>query len=76
MANNNEHRQKALDEALKKIERTYGKASVMKMDDKIETEISTVPSGSASINAATPPFFCASAIACKATVVLPEDSGP
>ncbi len=31
---------------------------------------------SASINAATPPFFCTSAIAWRATVVLPDDSGP
>ncbi|NLB98359.1 recombinase RecA [Jeotgalibaca porci] len=52
MANNNDHRQKALDEALKKIERTYGKGSVMKMGDKIETEISTVPSGSVSLDIA------------------------
>ena len=28
------------------------------------------------MNAATPPAFCASATTCKATVVLPEDSGP
>ena len=52
MANNNDDRQKALDEALKKIERTYGKGSVMKMGDKIETEISTVPSGSVSLDIA------------------------
>ncbi len=31
---------------------------------------------SASINAAMPPFLCASAIICNATVVLPDDSGP
>ena len=31
---------------------------------------------SASIYAHVPPFFCASATACKANVVLPEDSGP
>ncbi len=31
---------------------------------------------SASTNAAMPPFFCDSAIACSARVVLPEDSGP
>src|SRR2546425_7587146 len=31
---------------------------------------------SASINAATPPAFCASAITCKESVVLPEASGP
>ncbi|CAB4697239.1 unannotated protein [freshwater metagenome] len=31
---------------------------------------------SASINAAMPPSFWAFAIACNATVVLPDDSGP
>ena len=31
---------------------------------------------SASIKAALPPSFCVWAIACKANVVLPEDSGP
>ena len=31
---------------------------------------------SASINAATPPSFCASAIMCSASVVFPEDSAP
>ncbi|OPZ51317.1 MAG: hypothetical protein BWY92_00235 [Firmicutes bacterium ADurb.BinA052] len=31
---------------------------------------------SASMKAATPPSFCASAMICSATVVLPEDSGP
>ena len=31
---------------------------------------------SASMNAATPPAFCALATACSVTVVLPEDSGP
>lgn len=52
MASNKENRQKALDEALKKIERTYGKGSVMKMGDKIETEISTIPSGSIALDIA------------------------
>ena len=31
---------------------------------------------SASMNAATPPFFCALATTCNASVVLPDDSGP
>ena len=31
---------------------------------------------SASMNAAMPPAFCALAMACRATVVLPELSGP
>ncbi|MGA9519689.1 MAG: DNA recombination/repair protein RecA, partial [Trichococcus sp.] len=41
MANLNENRQKALDEALKKIERNYGKGSVMKLGEKVDTQIST-----------------------------------
>lgn len=52
MANNNDNRQKALEEAMKKIERTYGKGSIMKMGDKVETEISTVPSGSVALDIA------------------------
>ncbi len=52
MSTNNENRQKALDEALKKIERTYGKGSVMKMGDKVDTEVSTVPSGSLAVDIA------------------------
>ena len=52
--------------------------------DKINSSISTPStlaySGSiacsASINAALPPAFWHSAIACNANVVLPEDSGP
>ena len=31
---------------------------------------------STSMNATSPPFFCASAMQCSASVVLPEDSGP
>ena len=31
---------------------------------------------SASMKAASPPIFCASAITCNASVVLPDDSGP
>lgn len=52
MAKTNENRQKALDEALKKIERSYGKGSVMKMGDKTDTNISTVPSGSLALDIA------------------------
>lgn len=52
MSKINENRQKALDEALKKIERTYGKGSVMKMGEKAETEISTIPSGSLAVDIA------------------------
>lgn len=53
MANNDkDNRQKALDEALKKIERNYGKGSVMKMGEKIDTQIKTVPSGSLALDVA------------------------
>lgn len=49
---NNENRQKALDEALKKIERNYGKGSIMKMGEKVDTQVSTVPSGSLALDVA------------------------
>lgn len=52
MANLNDNRQKALDEALKKIERNYGKGSVMKLGEKVDTQISTVPSGSLALDVA------------------------
>ncbi|CZQ83320.1 reca signature [Trichococcus palustris] len=52
MANVNDNRQKALDEALKKIERNYGKGAVMKLGEKIDTRISTVPSGSLALDVA------------------------
>ncbi|MER2040208.1 MAG: recombinase RecA [Desemzia incerta] len=47
-----EDRKKALDAALKKIEKNYGKGSVMKMGDKVDTQISTVSSGSLSLDVA------------------------
>ena len=69
----NENRQRALEDALKKIEKSYGKGAVMKLGEKVDTQIQTVSSGSlaldialgvggsracsASINAATPPRF-------------------
>nr|WP_319218774.1 recombinase RecA [uncultured Trichococcus sp.] len=52
MANLNDNRQKALDEALKKIERNFGKGSVMKLGEKVDTQISTVPSGSLALDVA------------------------
>ena len=52
MANLNENRQKALDESLKKIKRNYGKGSVMKLGEKVDTQISTVPSGSLALDVA------------------------
>ena len=52
MANLNDNRQKALDEALKKIERNFGKGSVMKLGEKVDTKISTVPSGALALDVA------------------------
>lgn len=48
----NDERQKALDAALKKIEKNYGKGSIMKMGEKVDTRISTVPSGSLALDVA------------------------
>ena len=47
-----EDRKKALEAALKKIEKNYGKGSVMKMGDKVDTQISTVSSGSLTLDVA------------------------
>ncbi len=45
-------RQAALDAALKKIEKNFGKGSIMRMGDKADTQISTVPSGSLALDEA------------------------
>lgn len=45
-------RKKALDVALKKIEKNYGKGSIMKMGEKIDTQVKTVPSGSLALDVA------------------------
>src|SRR5699024_6013626 len=44
--------QKALDEALKKIEKQFGKGSVMKLGEEAERKIDTIPSGSLALDAA------------------------
>lgn len=46
-----EERLKALDAALKKIEKKFGKGSIMKMGGKVDTKISTISSGSIAIDA-------------------------
>lgn len=46
-----EERLKALDTALKKIEKKFGKGSIMKMGGKVDTKISTISSGSIAIDA-------------------------
>ncbi|HYK74267.1 MAG TPA: recombinase RecA [Pseudoneobacillus sp.] len=45
-------RQAALDMALKQIEKQFGKGSIMKLGEKTDTRISTVPSGSLALDAA------------------------
>lgn len=42
----------ALDAALKKIEKNFGKGAVMRMGDKVDTQISTIPTGSLALDAA------------------------
>jgi recombination protein RecA len=42
----------ALETALKKIEKNFGKGAVMRMGDKADTKISTIPSGSLALDAA------------------------
>ena len=48
----NENRQRALEEALKKIEKSYGKGAVMKLGEKVDTQIQTVSSGSLALDIA------------------------
>lgn len=45
-------RKQALDAALKKIEKSFGKGSVMKLGEKVDTQISTIPSGSLALDVA------------------------
>ena len=48
----NKERQIALDKALKQIEKDFGKGSIMRMGEKTETQISTIPSGSLGLDIA------------------------
>src|SRR5699024_6473682 len=41
-----------LDIALKKIEKDFGKGAVMRMGEKVNTQISTIPTGSLALDAA------------------------
>ena len=45
-----DERQAALDAALKKIEKNYGKGAVMRMGDKVDTQIETVSTGSLALD--------------------------
>lgn len=47
-----EKRSKALDEALKQIEKQFGKGSVMKLGDKAHVDVETLPSGSIALDVA------------------------
>ena len=46
-----DEKQAALEAALKKIEKNFGKGAVMRMGEKVDTQISTVPSGSLALDA-------------------------
>lgn len=45
-------RKAALDAAMKKIEKNYGKGSIMKLGEKVDQKISTIPSGSLALDVA------------------------
>ncbi|KRN89057.1 recombinase RecA [Ligilactobacillus ceti] len=47
-----DERKDALETALKKIEKNFGKGSIMRMGDKADTKISTIPSGSLALDEA------------------------
>ncbi|MHA3065563.1 recombinase RecA [Lacticaseibacillus saniviri] len=47
-----DERKAALDSALKKIEKNFGKGSIMRMGDKVDTRISTISSGSLALDEA------------------------
>lgn len=47
-----DERQAALDAALKKIEKNFGKGSIMRMGEKADTQVSTIPSGSLALDEA------------------------
>ncbi|MBB6282234.1 recombinase RecA [Geobacillus subterraneus] len=48
----NQDRQAALEQALKQIERQFGKGAIMKLGEQAERQISTVPSGSLALDIA------------------------
>jgi len=45
-----DERKMALDNALKKIEKNFGKGSIMRMGDKVDTRVSTVSTGSLALD--------------------------
>lgn len=48
----NTEKLKALQAAMDKIEKSYGKGSIMKMGDEKITEVAVIPTGSIALNAA------------------------
>ncbi|EKU94418.1 Recombinase A [Alloiococcus otitis] len=47
-----DEKQKALDQAMKKIEKNFGKGSIMKMGEQADTQVKSVPSGSLGLDVA------------------------
>src|SRR4028118_1990255 len=47
-----EDKRKALDEAMSRMEKTFGKGSVMRLGDKTHMEVDTTPTGSLSLDVA------------------------
>lgn len=47
-----DERAKALEAAMKKIEKNYGKGSIMKMGEQLDAQVATVPSGSLALDVA------------------------
>ena len=45
-----DEKKEALNKALKKIEKNFGKGSIMRMGDAVDTQISTIPSGSLALD--------------------------
>lgn len=45
-------RKDALDAALKRIEKSFGKGAIMRMGDKVDTKVSSIPSGSLALDEA------------------------
>ena len=49
---NNDERQKALDAAMKKIEKSYGKGSIMRLGQNTDYNVEAIPSGSLALDVA------------------------
>ena len=49
---NVENKEKALDDAIKQIEKKFGKGSVMKLGDRASVDVDVIPSGSLTLDLA------------------------